>query len=200
MQQRTSVSRLSGAMTRDPGAAASIDWRRALWLALLVAATVGFSLGFACAMPFAALGAAAALTLPRQDALLLVGSAWLANQLVGFTLLAYPWTADTFVWGVVLGIISLLATLASQMLVRRLDGRGAVVVSLASFLGAFAVYEAALYVVSATMLGGTEDFAAAIVIRIVEINAAAFAGLLVLDRLAVAGGRAHRLSAKELHA
>jgi hypothetical protein len=192
MQQRNSVI-----LTR-------LGWRQALWLALLVAASVAFALGFACAVPFAALGAAAALTLPRRDALLLVVACWLANQLVGFTILSYPWTADTVVWGVVLGLVSLLATAASQFLVRRLDGRGAVIVSLASFLGAFAVYEGGLFVVSATLLGGTEDFTAAIVARIVEINAAAFAGLLVVDRLAIAGGlaagSAHRPSAKALHA
>ena len=34
------------------------DWRHPLWLAFLVAASVAFSFGFACAVPFAAFGAA----------------------------------------------------------------------------------------------------------------------------------------------
>jgi len=88
------------------------DWRHPLWLALLVAASVVFSLGLACAAPFTAFGAAAALTLSRRDALVLVMSVWLANQLVGFTLLHYPWTANAFAWGGALGVVAVLATLA----------------------------------------------------------------------------------------
>ena len=49
MQQNHPLPHLSG-------------WHRALWLALLVAASVAFTLGLACAVPFAGLGAAAAMT------------------------------------------------------------------------------------------------------------------------------------------
>jgi hypothetical protein len=175
MQHRNPVPHLSG-------------WRQALWLAFLVAASVAFTLGFACAMPFAALGAAGALTLPRRDALLLTGAAWIANQFVGFAVLGYPGTADTIVWGLVLGGVAMLTTFAAQEVVARLGERGVVTVALAGFVGAFAIYEGALFLVSATVMGGTEDFALAIVVRILEINAAAFLGLLALNRLAAAGG------------
>ena len=60
--------------------AVPIDWRRPIWIALLVIASIAFSLGFACATPFAAFAAAAALTMNRRDAMLLVGLVWLANQ------------------------------------------------------------------------------------------------------------------------
>jgi hypothetical protein len=166
----------------------SLGLRHAIWLALLVAASLVFTLGFACAVPFAAFGAAAAMTLNRRDALLLSAAAWLTNQIVGFTWLGYPWMADTFAWGIALGAVAILATVAAQAIVRRLDGHGAVVVALASFVGAFVAYEGGLFVVAATLLGGTEDYTFAIVSRILEINAAAFAGLLVLHRLAIAGG------------
>ena len=56
---------------------------RHLWLGL-IAATVAFALGFACEVPLATLGAVAALTLSRRDALMLNGAVWLANQIVGF--------------------------------------------------------------------------------------------------------------------
>jgi hypothetical protein len=187
MQQAQPFSPLSG-------------WRHATWLALLVAASVAFTLGLACAMPFAGLGAAAALTLRRRDALLLTDAAWLANQIVGFAFLSYPTTADTFVWGVVLGLVALLTTLAAQELVGRLAGRGAVVVALASFAGAFVVYEGALYLVAATWLGGTEDFAPALVTYILAINAGAFVGLLALHRLGLAMGLATQRSLRPLAA
>lgn len=178
-------------------------WRHALWLALLVAASVAFSLGFSCAVPFAAFGAVAALTLERRDALMLIGAIWLANQLVGFGFLDYPWTADTFVWGIVLGAVAILCTTAGIVAAGRLEGRDTILAALAAFAGAFVVYEGSLFVVSATLLGGLEDFAPAIVVRILEINAAAFVGLLILNRLGKAAGfagGAARLSTAERHA
>ena len=164
------------------------DWRYPLWLGLLVGASVVFSLGLACAAPLAAFAAAAALSLSRRDVLLLILLVSLANQLVGFTVLHYPLTASTFAWGVVLGAVAVLATLAGQWIADRLVGGRRAVVAMATFLIAFAVYEAALFTVSATLLGGTEIYTAAIQGRIFAINAAAFVGLLVLNHLAASVG------------
>ena len=163
-------------------------WRHLLWLALLVSASVAFSLGFACAVPLAAFAAAAALTLSRADALALIFLVWLANQLVGFSVLGYPWTVSTFAWGVVLGVVAVLATLASQWTAGRLAEATRAFNFAATFVVAFAVYEAALLLVSATLLGGTEIFTAEIQGRILAINAAAFVGLLALNRLAISAG------------
>jgi hypothetical protein len=154
-------------------------------------------------VPLAAFAAAAALSLSRRGALLLITLVWLANQLVGFTVLHYPWTTSTFTWGVVLGAVAILATLASQWIAGRLvNARGAFTVT-TTFLIAFAVYEAALFAVSATLLGGTEIYTAAIQGRIFAINAAAFVGLLVLNYLATSVGLVNRpavaLSMKEQH-
>jgi hypothetical protein len=170
-------------------------WRQWLWLALLLAASVGFTLGFACAVPFAAFGAIAALTLHRRDALLLTVALWLLNQIIGFTILQYPWDGMTLTWGIVLGGVAVLSTAAAQAVIR---GRSGVPAWLTSFAAAFIVYEGSLYLVSAGALGGTEDFTAEIVDRILAINAAAFAGLLAASLLITAamgsrsgsGGRA----------
>src|SRR5947207_9550709 len=97
-------------------------WRHWLWLAALVGTSVGSTLGLACAVPLAAFAAAAALTLSRQDALVLIVAVWLANQLVGFTVLDYPWTASTFAWGVALGAVAILAAVAGQWTVRHSTG------------------------------------------------------------------------------
>lgn len=162
---------------------APFGWRHRLWLALLVAASVAFTLGFACAVPFAAFGAIAALTLPRRDALLLTVALWLVNQVIGFTILHYPWDGLTFVWGAVLGIVALLSTGTAQAAAVR---RGIIAASLAGFAAAFVVYEGSLYLVSAAALGGTEDFTPPIIGRIFEINAAAFVGLLASSLMIVA--------------
>ncbi|HTZ37011.1 MAG TPA: hypothetical protein VMB84_13350 [Stellaceae bacterium] len=172
-----------------PTAAFAAGWRHHLWLALLVAASLGFTFGFACAVPFAAFGAIAAMTLPRRDALLLTLALWLVNQAVGFTVLHYPWDATTVAWGAILGGVALLSTVAAQAAIRR---RGIALVAVAGFAAAFVAYEGALYLVSATVMGGTEDFSAAIVLRILAINTAGFAALLAAGGLIAAGSRAPR--------
>jgi hypothetical protein len=178
--------------------------RHYLWLALIVAASIAFTLGFACAVPLAAFGAVAALTLSRGHALLLIGAVWLVNQIVGFAVLSYPWTAETLAWGAILGVVAVLTTMAAQQAAQRLPGTGQIAAACAAFLAAFAVYEGALLVVSVSVMGGTEDFAPAIVGEILTINAAAFVGLLVLNRLgAIVGLGAQRglgLAAAERHA
>jgi hypothetical protein len=180
------------------------DWRHPLWLTSLVAASIVFTLALACAAPLAAFAAVAALALSRRDALLLVVCVWLANQLVGFLLLDYPWTASTFAWGVALGIVAIVATLASLWMAERCVHAAHSVHFAATFLVAFAVYEAALFAISATLLGGTEIYTLAIQGRIFVINAAAFVGLLVLNHLAASVGLVNRpapaLAMTERHA
>jgi hypothetical protein len=164
----------------------STGWRHHLWLALLIAASLAFTFGFACAVPFAAFGAVAAMTLRQRDALLLTLALWLVNQVVGFTVLHYPWDGMTLAWGAILGGIALMSTAAAQATIRR---QGVVLTAIASFAAAFVVYEGGLYLISATIMGGTEDFVAAIVIRILEINAAGFAALLAAALLVAAIGQ-----------
>ncbi|MGB6326883.1 MAG: hypothetical protein WBG11_14210 [Methylocella sp.] len=169
--------------------ALSTGWRRPIWIALLVAASVVFSLGFACATPLAAFAAIAALSMPRKDALLLIGLVWLANQAVGFGVLHYPWTADCLAWGVGLGIVALLATLGAEWTAERFNPLGRLASAMA-FLAAFAIYEGLLFLTSVIVQSGVEDYTAAIVGRIFAINAVAFIGLLVVKRIGVSAGLA----------
>jgi hypothetical protein len=157
--------------------------RHVLWLTLLVAASVVFTFGFACAVPFAAFGAATALTLNTRDALLLTIALWLANQIIGFAFLGYPWDGTTLLWGAVLGVVALLSTAAARIAsAQRARASYGIVLAL-SFAAAFIVYEGSLYLVSAAWLGGTEDYTASIVAYIAGLNILAFVGLLILERL-----------------
>lgn len=192
MQERPSTFHQPDETNRPRGSRMPQGWRRALWPVLLAAAGFVFSLGFACVTPFVAVVAVAALTLNRQDALLLAAAVWLANQLVGFTLLGYPWTANAVEWGIALGAASVLAVVVAQATARFCAGRGTIVASLAAFAAAFILYEGGLAVIAAGLLGGTDGFTLPIVVRVLEINAAAFALFLVLGRLAMAGGLAAR--------
>jgi hypothetical protein len=168
-------------------------WRRPLWIALLVLASVVFSLGFACAVPLAAFAAIAALTLSKGDAFALVGAVWLANQIAGFAIHHYPLEPSTLAWGVALGAVALASTLTAQWVNDRLPQGGGTVAG-AVFLAAFAVYEGSLFAISLAVGSGVSNFTPSIVSRILAINAAAFAALFLIHRLGVFAGLAKQPS------
>ncbi len=170
--------------------------RRPLWVAVLVLASVVFSLGFACAVPLAAFAAIAVLTLSRRDAFALVGAVWLANQIAGFAVHHYPVTASTLAWGATLGAVALLSTLAAQWVKDHL-ARSHMVAAIAAFLAAFAVYEGSLFAISLALANGVSDYAPSIVGRIFAINTAAFATLFLVHRLGVFAGLAQEPPARE---
>ena len=189
-QQEPSVLSLPHRIVRGLAvlSADETGWGHQLWLALLVAASAAFSFVFACATPFAAFGAAAALTLSRRDALRLTVAVWLANQVLGYAVLKYPWTANSFAWGAVLGAAAVLTTVGARRMARRLAGRSDGVRALATLLAAFMVYEGVLFAVAMAWLGGTESFTLPIVGRIFAVNVVALIGLYVLHRVGVAVG------------
>lgn len=96
------------------------DIHRWAWIGLLGGSSIAFSLIFACAAPFAALVALAALNMNRRDALIVSGPAWTANQAVGCGLLGYPHTPNSYAWGLAIGIAVLLALLSAQSIGARL--------------------------------------------------------------------------------
>ena len=158
------------------------------WPALLVIATTGSSVVFACAVPFAAFGVLAAMTLSRADALRITVVLWLTNQAVGYLLLGYPRTVNSVAWGLILGGVAIVSLLVAQRIASTLRTAPAVLCALAAFGGSFLVYEALLYVFAVGGLGGTSSFAPAIVGRIVAVNAVALGGLFGLYRLGVVLG------------
>ena len=164
---------------------ASVWRRKPLWVVLLILASIVFSLGFACAVPLAAFAAIAALTLGRRDALLLVGTVWLANQIAGFAILHYPIEPSTFAWGAALGAVALASTLAAQWAKDRLPNSGAIAAA-AAFLASFAIYEGSLFAIALAFGSGLSSFAPSIVRRILAINFAAFAALYLIHRLGAA--------------
>ena len=174
----------------NAGFSAIAGWRKPVWIGLLAAASVAFTLGFACATPLAAFAAVAALTMTRRDALLLVGLVWLASQGVGFGLLHYPWTEDSLAWGAGFGVIGLLSVFAAEFGAKRFIGGNGIMSSIAAFLAAFAVNEGLLFVASLIFQSGIEDYSAAIVGRIFAINAIAFIGLLAVNKLGASAGLA----------
>ena len=165
-----------------PFLASAQDWRRPFWLTLLIAASIAFTLGFACAVPFAAFAAATALTLSKRDAMILMLGAWLANQVTGFLFLDYPLDANCLERGAAFGVVALGSLFAARVTAARLRQIQRLVCCMLAFLAAFVAYEASLYGF-AQILGGKEDFTIAVQARIFAINACALVGLFAVNYL-----------------
>jgi hypothetical protein len=132
------------------------DWRHQAWLALLVVAIGAFSFVYACAPPFAAFSVLAALTLSRRDAIRTTVTLWLVNQAVGYVILGYPRTVNSFTWGLIMGVAAVLATLLAGQIVARLRTVGGLTRAIVALGGAFATYEVVLYAIAVAGLGGRE--------------------------------------------
>jgi len=158
--------------------------RGALWVALVSVASVGFSLALACAMPFAAVAALGGTQMSARGAAALTAIAWFANQLVGYFILDYPTTWDSFAWGAIIGIAALLAVVAVSVLSQWLRLQWAALA--VGFLLAFALYEVTLYAATAFLPSGDEAFSFAVVADIFWTNVAAFVALYLVHRLALA--------------
>ena len=156
-----------------------------LWIAVLAAASAGLTTSFTCIAPFAAFAVIAATTLSPRQAFVCTVAVWLANQVTGFAVLSYPWTAGTFAWGVAIGVAAAIATLVAQRTVARLASLRAPFQALGAFVTAFAGYQLALYAAAASVLGGTAAIAPRIVGQVLLVNAVSLVGFVGLHRLAV---------------
>jgi hypothetical protein len=175
-----------------PMALTDARWIQTLWIGLLMAVSAGLTAGYTCVVPFAALGVAAAMTLPRREALVCTVAVWLANQAAGFGLMSYPWTINTIGWGAAIGVAALAGTLAAQWLLRNLQGLRPSIQTVTAFVIAFSVYQVTLYAAAVSMLGGTAAFAPGIIAQVLGVNVAALGGWWGLSQLLIVAASSYR--------
>jgi hypothetical protein len=145
--------------------------------ALLTIACGLASFVFACATPFAAFAVVAAAALPLQSALLAMTAAWVVNQAIGFGVLHYLVDMNTILWGLVIGMAALAATVTSTIVLRMLRRNGTPVALGFALVGAYATYE--LVLLAATpLLGGAGGFTTAIVGRLGVLSVLWLIGLV----------------------
>ncbi len=162
--------------------------RRLLWIGFLAVATLLATGALACAIPFAALAALAALDTKHNDGVWLVGAVWLANQVYGFTVLGYPMEGQAIAWGVLMGVGAIAAYYAARAAVVAMSPYGFVATLLAALPTAFLVYEAALFVGTLVLPRGEGAFNYDVLVYVSVLEVSAFIVLLVAHRLAVASG------------
>jgi hypothetical protein len=170
--------------TSMPKTSITLNWPVGLWMAFMAAISAGLSLGFACAAPLAAFGAVSGLTLSRRNAVLATLGAWAANQACGYSCLGYPMTGESLGWGAAFGVSATLAVFAARFAGAAVSRLSRAAVPVAAFAAAFAVYEIALFMAAFAVLGGTQEFTVAVVARVLEVNAIALAGMLLVNAAA----------------
>lgn len=170
--------------TATTGSLTTSQTGSAIWIALIAGLTVVGSFAYACAAPLAAVAALAALKMGRGEGLALVIVSWLANQFVGFVLLSYPHTADSYAWGAAIGVSAVLGYLAARAATQaKLSEPVALAVA---FAVAFVVYQIGLYAAGVAFGYEGDAFSTAIVTEVLTINLIAYVGFLLIHRAAVA--------------
>lgn len=159
-----------------------------IWTCVLLAAAILFSFALACGMPFAALGAIATLTLPPRGAVFLTALGWLANQVIGFGFLGYPFDAMTLSWGVALGLSALAAVGAASFSLRLTRTSAPTVRLLLAFVAAWAGQQGTVLAASLVLGASASAFAPAVVWFIFWTNAMAFTVLLGTQMIGVRAG------------
>ncbi len=149
---------------------------RVLWLVALVGGATLATGVFACATPFSAVAAMAALTLPRRAAVMSVALLWLGNQIIGFGVAGYPLTANAFAWGAALLVAVVVSTLAAAPVRDALREQSTVVRFAAAFAAAFVSFQ--LVCALTSVLFDESQLGLAVVAEIAQINAVWAVGLL----------------------
>lgn len=112
-----------------------------LWILLFTIASTITTLVFACATPFPALAALAAVHLDRRDGVLLMLAAWAVSQAIGFCAMGYPWDAATALTGVAIGTAAVAGTLVASMVDTLLPTRSTLARLAVAYVAAFATFK-----------------------------------------------------------
>ncbi|HVA28681.1 MAG TPA: hypothetical protein VNF68_10895 [Candidatus Baltobacteraceae bacterium] len=126
-----------------------------------------------CAVPFAAISAAAALNCGRRCGLSVVLAAWAIDQFLGFTLRGYPHATSTYVWGLAIGVATVASYALASMLRRS---------AYAAFAGSFVAFEGVLMLFSIP-LGDWGAYAPAILVTLLVTNMVWFVAAHALCRV-----------------
>jgi len=156
-----------------------------LWIVLLTVASTATTLVFACATPFPALAALAALHMRRRDGLILMLLSWFVSQAVGFGLLGYPHELQTLLWAPGLLSAALGSAVAAYVVLARMGSASFAVRLITAYVAAFVAFKL-VALVWAFFLGGIDSaYSLEVLVRQFVRNGAILLGLLALYHLLV---------------
>lgn len=159
----------------------------AIWVVLLTAASTVTTLVLACATPFPALAALAAVHMHRRDGLALMGIAWLASQVTGFLILGYEIEAAAG-WAIGLAVAALASVACAYVALDRLAGRTNASRLAIAYGAGFVTFKLVILLFSFRLGGAATTLDPDILMRQVLRNGAILIGLLAFYHGLVALG------------
>jgi len=152
-----------------------------IWIILLTAASTLTTLALACATPFPALAALAAMHMRRRDGLILMALAWGASQATGFFILHYAIKDTTLGWALGLLVAAMASGLGAYAALAHMEGRSLALRLGTAYVAAFVAFKLVIIAFSAFWLGGVETaLDLGIITKQFVRNAAILGGLLAI--------------------
>jgi len=159
-----------------------------LWILLLTGASTVTTLALACATPFPALAALAAMHMRRRDGIALMTASWVAGQAVGYCVLGYPGDPRTIAWGVAIGIAAVAAVLAADVIAYSLKRHSFSLRLMAGYVAGLFGFKAVIALASLGLGGAKLALSLPILADQFVRNGAILVVLLALYRLLVTLG------------
>lgn len=160
----------------------------ALWITLLTVASTVTTVVLACATPFPALAALAAVHMRPRDGIMLMLAAWAASQLVGFCILDYPRDANTIGWSIALATAAIGSVWVAYRLLDKTNAMAKPLQLIASYCAAFVAFKLVVLLWSFGLGGVATALDPIILVRQFARNGAILIGLLALYHALVAIG------------
>lgn len=159
-----------------------------LWIVLLTAASTATTLALACATPFPALAALAAVHMRQRDGLILMLLAWFASQVTGFAVLHYPHDPKTLAWAAGLATAATASALGAYTMLRVLKDLPVLARLAVAYVATFVAFKATVLGWSFFLGGVATTLNPQILATQFLRNGAILIGLYLLHRGAVALG------------
>lgn len=160
----------------------STDRASALWITLLTAASTATALVLACATPFPALAAIAAVHLRTRAGFVLLVAAWVIDQVIGFGFRGYPQDAATLLTGCAIGTAAVASVAVARLAVGGMAGRSDIVRLTVAYVAGFVAFKAAIALWTPVMGHADAALSVEIMLRQFARNGAILVGLVVLYR------------------
>lgn len=161
---------------------------RNLWIGAMVVASTVTTLLLACATPFPALAALAALHVRRTEGVALMLVAWIAAQITGFGLLHYPIDANSIGWALALGAAAIGSFFTADVTAKEMPGAPYVARMVAGYVAAYVAFKAVVLIGAFALDSGWAAFTPEILARQFVRYGLILVGLVVFQRLLAAIG------------
>lgn len=156
---------------------------RNLWIGAMIAASTVTTLVLACATPYPALAALAALHARRAEGIALVVAAWIAAHITSFGLLHFSVDATNIAWGAAVGIAAIGSLIAADVTAKAMPNANYVARLSAGYVAAYIGFKAVVLLSVLALDSGWAAFTPEILMRQFVRYGLILAGLLVFHRL-----------------